>query len=472
VRRSVGGCLAASKAAIVGVVRSEVQYTSSDGLHIAFRVGGEGPLDLVVCEPSMASFDHLSDFPPWAAFIDRLASFARVITFDRRGTGLSDRPSRPEQISLEARADDLLAVLDAVESERAAVLGVAAGSWAGFLFAASHPGRVSALILHHPRVRGLKTPEYPWGDTLEGIAEWDALVERAWGTREWAADDMAGHSPSLASDPQLLDCWAAVARRSSTIAEELENSRLEAQMDVSGLLPAIRVPTLVIHKRGDPAQSRYIADRIPGSELVCLGDRDMAPFAGDVDVVPETIRRFLMRLDTDIEPDRVLATILFTDIVRSTEHTRSLGDRRWRQLIDEHHAVVRGQLARFRGREIDTAGDGFLASFDGPARALRCACRIRDSVRDLGVEIRAGLHTGECEQAEGKLVGVAVHTASRVAGQAGASEVLVSSTVRELVAGAPFVFIDRGLHQLKGVEEWRLYSANESGTTILESPDR
>lgn len=448
-----------------------MQYTSSDGLHIAYRVWSQGPLDLVLCEPSMASFDHLGDFPPWAGFVNRLARFARVIVFDRRGTGLSDRPSRPEQVSLEARADDLLAVLDAAASERAVVLGIAAGSWAAALFAASHPARASALILHNPRIKGMQTPDYPWAGTLEEIAEWGAFVERAWGTRKWASADLGWHSPSLASDPEMFDRWAAVARRSSTIAEEIENKRLEAQMDVSAVLPSIRVPTLVIHKSGDPAPSRYVADRIPGCELVHLEDRDLAPFAGDVEVVPETIRSFLKRLDTDVDPDRVLATILFTDIVRSTEHARSLGDKRWHELIDDHHAVVRGQLARFRGREIDTAGDGFLAAFDGPARALRCACRIRDSVRDLGVEIRAGLHTGECEQADGKLFGVAIHTASRVAGQAGPSEVLVSSTVKELVAGAPFLFVDCGIHQLKGVDECRLYSANESGTAILGSPD-
>jgi class 3 adenylate cyclase len=232
-------------------------------------------------------------------------------------------------------------------------------------------------------------------------------------------------------------------------------------MDVRSVLPSIRVPTLVIHKAGDPAESRFVADQIPGAEFIQLEDTDMAPFAGDVEAVPQAVERFLERLDTDIQPDRALATILFTDIVSSTEHARALGDRRWRQLIEDHHAVVRGQLARFRGREIDTAGDGFLAAFDGPARALRCACRIRDAVRDLGVEVRAGLHTGECEQAHGKLLGVAVHTAARVAAEAGASEVFVTRTVKELVAGSPFAFADRGVRQLKGVDDWHLYAARE-----------
>jgi class 3 adenylate cyclase len=442
-------------------VPDAVRYTLSEGLHVAFRVDGHGPPDLVLCEPSSASFDHLRDFPPWAEFVERLATFGRVITFDRRGTGLSDRPSRPEQVSLEARADDLLAVLDAVESKSAAVLGIAAGSWAGALFAASHPERVSALILHHPHARGIWAPDYPWASRLQELAESEEFTKRCWGTREWAKDDLAWTAPSLAADPQMLDRWAAVARRSATIAEELEHLRLGAQMDVRAVLPSIRVPTLVIHKRGDPAQSHYIADQIPGAELIQLDDKDMAPFAGDLEAVPDAIRKFLERLDADIERDRVLATVLFTDIVSSTERARALGDQRWRQLIDDHHAVVRGQLARFRGREIDTAGDGFVAAFDGPARALRCACRIRDAVGDLGIEIRAGLHTGECEQTDGKLVGIAVHTAARVAREADASEVLVTSTVKELVAGSPFTFTDRGVRQLKGVDDWHLYAARE-----------
>ena len=443
------------------MVPVEVRYTLSEGLHIAFRVDGRGPPDLVLCEPSSASFDHLRDFPPWADFVERLARFARVVTFDRRGTGLSDRPFRPEQVSLEARADDLLAVLDAVESKSAAVLGIAAGSWAAALFAASHPERVSALILHHPRARGIWASDYPWASKLEQLAEWEELTKGAWGTREWAQRDLAWTAPSLAADPQMLDRWAAVARRSATIAEQVENLRLGAQMDVRAVLPSIRVPTLVIHKKGGPAESRYVADRIPGAELVHLEERDMAPFAGDADAVPDAIHEFLERLDTDIEPDRVLATVLFTDIVSSTDRARVLGDRRWSELIGDHHSLVRGQLARFRGKEIDTAGDGFVAGFDGPARALRCACRIRDTVRDLGIEVRAGLHTGECQQADGKLVGVAVHTAARVAGEAGASEVLVTSTVKELVAGSPFAFTDRGVHQLKGVDDWHLYAARE-----------
>jgi class 3 adenylate cyclase len=442
-------------------VPAEVSYTLSEGLHIAFRADGQGPPDLVLCEPSGASFDHLADFPPWAQWVERLRGFARVITFDRRGTGLSDRPTRPEQVSLEARADDLIAVLDAVDSKSTAVLALAAGSWAGALFAASHPERLSALILHHPRARGVWAPDYPWAPTLRQWAEWEESTKRAWGTREWIKDDLEWIAPSLAADPQMLDCWAAVGRRSLTIAEDLEDLRQGAQMDVRSVLPSIRVPTLVIHKAGDPAESRFVADQIPGAEFIQLEDTDMAPFAGDVEAVPQAVERFLERLDTDIQPDRALATILFTDIVSSTEHARALGDRRWRQLIEDHHAVVRGQLARFRGREIDTAGDGFLAAFDGPARALRCACRIRDAVRDLGVEVRAGLHTGECEQAHGKLLGVAVHTAARVAAEAGASEVFVTRTVKELVAGSPFAFADRGVRQLKGVDDWHLYAARE-----------
>jgi class 3 adenylate cyclase len=259
----------------------------------------------------------------------------------------------------------------------------------------------------------------------------------------------------------MLDRWTAVARRSATFGEELERIRRDSHFDVRSLLPAIRVPTLVIHRAGDPGPSRYVANRISGAELLELNGKELAPFAGDPDEVPRAIETFLERLETDVEPDRILATVLFVDIVSSTEHARGLGDRRWRQLIANHQALIRGQLARFRGREIDTAGDGFLASFDGPARALRCACRIRDATQQLGVEVRAGLHTGECELADGKLVGVAVHTAARVAGEADPNEVLVSSTVKELVAGSSFEFTDRGVHNLRGVDDWHLYAVHE-----------
>jgi class 3 adenylate cyclase len=438
----------------------EISYALSDGLHIAYSVEGQGPPDLVMCEPTHASFEHLGDFPPWARFVERLAGFGRVIKFDRRGTGLSDRPSRQGAMGLEARVDDLRAVLDAVGSDRSAVMGIAAGSWAGALFAASHPERTSALILYWPRVCNMWSVDHPWGWTFEGLAEHEQLVRRSWGQREWAAWDLGGSAPSLAAS-DMLDRWAAMARRSSTPGEELQRVRLEAEIDIRAVLPAIRVPTLVMTREDEPEESRYVASRIPGAELVELEGADMAPWAGDTDAVCDTIRRFLGQLDTDIEPDRVLVTALFTDIVASTEHATMLGDRAWREVIDGHDAIIRGQLARFRGREVDTAGDGFLAVFDGPARALRCACRIVETVRSLGIEVRAGLHTGECEQVGDRLIGVAIHTAARVAAQAGPSEVLVSSTVKELVAGSPFQFTDRGVRSLKGVGNWHLYGANE-----------
>ena len=440
---------------------ADVHYALSDGLHIAYRADGHGPADLVVCEPGLASFDHLGEIPAWESFVDRLARFSRVIQFDRRGTGLSDRPATAETAPLEARVDDLGAVLDALGTGRAAVFGIAAGTWAAALYAASHPDRVSALILHRPLVCGLRAADYPWGTSLEEQASYEALVRSTWGTREYGRWDLERIAPSLAGDIEMQSRWGAMSRRSATIAEELHLSRLETEMDVRSVLPAIRVPTLVLSRGRNPDEARYVAARIPGAELVELDGRDMAPFAGDQDAVPSAIRRFLQRLDADVEPERVLATALFTDIVGSTERLQAVGDREWRRLVEGHHAIVRGQLARFRGHEIDTAGDGFLASFDGPARALRCACRIRDAVGDLGLEVRAGLHTGEFEQADGKLVGVALNTAARIAGEAEPSEILVSSTVRELVAGGQFELADRGDRALKGLGDWHLYAAHE-----------
>jgi class 3 adenylate cyclase len=439
----------------------DVEWVVCDGAQVAYGVDGRGPVELVLCEPGMASFDALGDVPAMAAFVERLAAFARVVQFDRRGVGLSDAPRGAETVPLEARVDDLAAVLDAVRSSRAVVVGIFNGAWAAALFAASHPDRVAALILHNPVACGLRSAEYPWGGTLDGWAAHEQLVRASWGTRAYARWDLDRIAPSLAHDPDIQARWAAMVRRSATPATEIELTRLEAQLDIRSVLPVIRVPTLIIRRGGEAAEARYIADRIPGSDLVELPGVDIAPFAGDPSAVPDAIRGFLERLQADTEPDRILASILVTDIIASTDHATRLGDRGWRQLLQDHHALVRGQLARFRGTELDTAGDGFLASFDSPARALRCACRIRDAVPTLGVQIRAGVHTGECERLDGKLAGIGVHTAARIAQHAHPSEVLVSNAVTELVAGSTFRFTARGTHHLKGIGDRALYAAHD-----------
>jgi class 3 adenylate cyclase len=442
----------------------ETRYTRSGDVSIAYQVTGEGPFDLVHVPPFTSHVELAWRIPDTAAYISRLSSFSRTIRFDKRGTGMSDRVSGTP--TLETRMDDVRAVMDAVGSERAALLGFSEGGPMSILFAATYPDRVWALILFGSYPRVLWAPDYPWGIPEDQYA-WGEEESRSWGTPEQSkqlADELA---PSASEEGR--QALATLIRQSVSPGAAAALSRMNAQIDVRPVLSAIRVPTLVINRTGDAPRivggSRYLAERIPGARHVEVPGVDHSISAGDSESVLEQIERFLLevweeRASQAAEPDRVLATVLFTDIVGSTARAAELGDARWRELLGEHHALIRRQLTRFRGTELDTAGDGFFASFDGPARAIRCACAITDAVKELGIEVRAGLHTGECEVVENKVGGIAVHIGARVAKEAQPSEVLVSSTVRDLVAGSGLEFAERGPAELKGVPgEWRLFAA-------------
>jgi class 3 adenylate cyclase/alpha-beta hydrolase superfamily lysophospholipase len=441
----------------------ETRYAKSGDLHIAYQVVGEGPLDLVLVHGWVSHIEHAWDYPPFAHCLMRLASFARLIHFDKRGTGLSDRVA--ELPSLEQRMDDLRAVMDAAGSEQAVLFGYSEGGPMAALFAATYPGRTAALIMYASYARRVRAPDYPWGPTPEErLAELDS-IEQWWGR---PGGQVATRAPSHADDPRYREWFATYLRRSASPGAALALARMNLEIDVRPVLPAIRVPTLILHRVGERelpvAGARYLATWIPGARYVELPGDDHSLWAGDSDAIIDEVEEFVTGVRPAPEPDRVLATVLFTDIVGSTQRAAALGDRRWRELLDAHHAAVRRELARFRGREVKTTGDGFLAAFDGPARAVRCAAAIRDAVRQLGIEIRAGLHTGEVELLGDDVGGIAVHIGARVAAEAGPGEVLVSSTVKDLVAGSGLEFDDRGARALKGVPgEWRLFAVVPNG---------
>jgi pimeloyl-ACP methyl ester carboxylesterase len=435
----------------------ETRYATSDGVRIAYQVLGEGPVDLVVVPGWVSNIDMFWDDPGVDEFFRRLASFSRLILFDKRGTGLSDRVAQLP--SLEVRMDDVRAVLDAVGSERAALLGYSEGGPMCGLFAATYPERTSALIMIGSYARMTEAPDYPIGRPSEVMNEFVAEIERDWGK----PIGLARRAPSRIDDEPFRQWWARFLRASASPTAAANLVRMNGQIDIRPVLSSIRVPTLVLHAVGDRTitveNGRYLARGIAGSKLVELPSADHLPFAADAEPILEEIEEFLTGVRRHAETERVLATVLFTDIVGATQKAGELGDRRWRQVLEGHHQLVRRELARFRGREIDTAGDGFFAAFDGPARAVRCACAVSSAVKSLGLEVRAGAHTGECEVMGEKFGGIAVHIGARVAAEAGPGEVLVSSTVKDLVAGSGLAFEDRGQHALKGVPgDWHLYA--------------
>ncbi|HET7856418.1 MAG TPA: adenylate/guanylate cyclase domain-containing protein [Gaiellaceae bacterium] len=438
-------------------VLPEIRYAKSGEVNIAYRVLGDGPLDLVLVHGFISHLELDWEEPRMARFLERLASFSRLILFDKRGTGLSDRPGGLPD--LETRMDDVRAVMDAVGSEQAALFGYSEGGPMSCLFAATHPERTSALVLYGTYAKRRDPDEdYPWAATWEERQAYAAEMERDWGTEA----DLGTMIPN--ADAATRRWWAARTRASASPGAARDLILMNSQIDIRPVLPAISAPTLVLHRHGDrdsrPEEGRYIAERIPGARFVELAGDVHHPMV-DSDQILDEVEEFLTGRRPAAEPDRVLATVLFTDIVGSTERAASLGDRRWRELIDRHDALVRHELQRFQGREVDSTGDGFLATFDGPARAIRCADSLRRAVRELGLEIRAGLHTGECEVFGDAIRGIAVHTGARVAALAGAGEVLVSNTVKDLVAGSGIEFADRGTHELKGVPgEWRLYAVS------------
>ena len=438
----------------------ETRYAKSGDTYIAYQVMGEGPFDLVFVPGFISHLDMQLEHPLTASFFARLASFCRLIRFDKRGTGLSDRLS--EIPTIEERMDDVRAVMDAAGSTRAALLGFSEGGPMCIVFAATYPQRTSALILYGSFARDAWAPDYPWGKTDEQLAAILSSREENWGQGKSVDRFM----PSLAGDEELRKFDGRLERASASPAAARTLLLIIHGTDVRHVLPTIGVPTLVLHRTGDipvnVENGRYLARHIKGAKFMEFPGIDHSPWAGDANSILGEIEAFLTGGRREIEPDldRVLASVLFTDIVGATTRVVELGDRAWKDLLTQHHLIVREQLGRHRGREINTMGDGFLAAFDGPARAVRCGQTIADAVKKLGIHIRAGVHTGECEVMGENLGGVAVHIGARIAALAAADEVLVSTTVRDLVAGSGLRFEGRGAHTLKGVPgEWHLLAA-------------
>ena len=436
--------------------RGEIRYVKSGDLSIAYTVFGDGP-DLLVAPGFISHLDLIWDERSVAHFFSRLGSFRRVVTFDKRGTGLSDPASHAP--TLEECVDDMRAVMDAAGSDRADVFGISEGGAMAMLMAASHPGNVEALVLYGSFARLLASPDYPLGVAEEQLAKLAEVSAKGWGE----GIGLGAWAPSRQNDDELRQWWARLQRVAASPGMVHNIFSLYPALDIREVLPAIQAPTLVVHRRGDRminlAMGRYLADHIPGAKLVELDGSDHLFFTGDADAIVDEIQEFLTGVRPQPPVERVLATVLFTDIVGSTERAAELGDEAWLELLRSHDALVRRQLERFQGREVNTMGDGFIATFDGPARAIRCATAIRDAVRAVGLEVRAGLHTGEVELSDGDVAGIAVHLAARVAAAAGAGEVLVSRTVVDLVAGSGLTFAARGRHALKGVPgEWELFA--------------
>jgi class 3 adenylate cyclase len=441
-------------------VPPKTRYARSGDVNIAYQVLGEGPFDLVYVPGWVTNLEYGWDSPLVERYYNRLASFSRLILFDKRGTGLSDRVPVSELPTLEQRMDDVRAVMDAVGSERAVVMGHSEGGNMCVLFAATYPERTIALVTFGIYVKRIPSPDYPWAPTPAERQAWLERIERDWG----GVVDLEILAPSFVDDPEFCHWWSTYLRVSASPSAAVALGQMNTQIDVTTILPSVRVPTLVMHRIGDRdirvEEARYIAQHIPGARLVELPGDDHLPWTPDMDLALDEVERFLTGSIRRPEPDRVLATVLFTDIVDSTARAAGLGDRRWRQTLQTYQGVVRRELDRFRGREIKTIGDGFLATFDGPARSIRCAFAIRDAARRAGLEVRAGLHTGECEVMPDDIGGIAVHIASRVVTEADPGEVLVSRTVKDLVAGSGIEFEDRGSRSLKGLNaEWQLFAA-------------
>jgi pimeloyl-ACP methyl ester carboxylesterase/DNA-binding winged helix-turn-helix (wHTH) protein len=437
----------------------ETMYARSGDVNIAYQVIGDAPLDLVFVMGWVSHLEYFWREPTFASFLLRLASFARLILFDKRGTGLSDRVPINELPTLEQRMDDVRAVMDAVGSERAALCGVSEGGPMCSLFAATYPEKTLALVMIGTYAKRIRDAEYPWAPTTEQRQHFFEEMRQEWGGPVGVEE----RAPSVAADPQFREWWATYLRMGASPGAALALTQMNAEIDVRQVLPSIRVPTLVIHRSEDQClkveEGRYVAERIPGAKYVELPGRDHLPFVGDQDAILDEVEEFLTGVRHTIEPDRVLATVLFTQIVGSKEHAERLGNSRWEELRERLRTHVRKEIEWFRGREIDMVGDRPLAIFDGPARAIRCACAISEYASRLGLNMRMGLHTGECDMEDGKVRGIAAEIGAQVAGMAAPDEVLVSSTVKDLVAGSGIKFEDRGIHALTGAPgDWRLFA--------------
>jgi class 3 adenylate cyclase len=438
-------------------VTPETRYAKSGTVNIAYQVTGQAGPDLVFAPGWVSHIEYAWEEPSFAPFLRRLASFSRLILLDRRGTGLSDPVDHLP--TLEERMDDLRAVMDAAGSERAFLFGISESGPMSVLFAATYPERTKGLVLCNTFARNLSSPDRSGTLTVEMVKWLLGAIEEQWGTGLTARL----FAPSRAKDQAFVQSWARFERRAVSKGSMGKIVAMAADTDVRDVLPLIRVPTLVLHRVGDAAVTvsagRYLAANIPGAEFVEVPGNDHFPWIGDTASILDEVEHFVTGVQPSAGPDRILATVLFVDIVDSTRHLTQRGDREWRELLERFYAILRREIERARGKEIGTTGDGILATFDGPARAIRCASAIRDAVTSLAIEVRAGLHTGECEVLANNVSGIAVHIGARVCALARPNEVLVSSTVKDLVAGSGIRFTERGEHELKGVPEpWRLYA--------------
>jgi pimeloyl-ACP methyl ester carboxylesterase/DNA-binding winged helix-turn-helix (wHTH) protein len=440
----------------------ETMYARSGDVNIAYQVIGDAPLDLVFVMGWVSHLEYFWREPNFARFLMRLASFSRLILFDKRGTGLSDRVPIHQLPTLEQRMDDVRAVMDAVGSERAALCGVSEGGPMCSLFAATYPEKTLALVMIGSYAKRIRDDEYPWGPTIEQREHFFDVMREQWGGPV-GIDERA---PSLANDAKFRDWWATYLRMGASPGAAVALTQMNAEIDVRNVLASIRVPSLVIHRSDDQClkveEGRFVADRIPGAKFVELPGNDHLPFVGDQDAILDSVEEFLTGVRHRFEPDTVLATVLFTRIAAAEEHAAKLGQERWDDLLRRLHSHFRKEIEWFRGREIDMVGNRPLAIFDGPARAIRCASTITEYASRLGIEMRSGLHTGECEIDDGMVAGVAAEVGACVAKEANPGEVLVSRTVKDLVAGSGIEFEDRGMHTLPGCGEWRLFAVQRA----------
>lgn len=441
-----------------------------DGVYIAYQVLGDGPTDIVFTPGFISNVDTAWEQGGWGELFRKLAEIGRLIIFDRRGTGLSDRPDQVESLALELGMNDLRAVMDAIGSIRPVLFGFEDGAMLAAMFAAANPDRACAIILLSAWAKGRRSPDYPWAWSDAELQAWEQRVKEDWGTERFARWLLASEAPEHERDERFVEGFTRYMRSCASPGVVLAIFKMHEQIDARPILPTISVPTLILKRTRDVERSddeaRYITSMIPGAKLFELAGKEQVPFLGDIDAIVRSVERFIAGVrNEETEFDRFLASVLFTDVVSSTARTAELGDRSWKALIERHHAIVRAMLTRYRGTEIDTAGDGFFSTFDGPARAVKCAQQIIDSLEPTGLQIRAGVHTGEVQTVDGKVGGLGVVIGARVGALAAPSEILVSQTVKDLVAGSGLRFADAGEHDLKGVpDRWRLYRVVSEGS--------
>jgi DNA-binding winged helix-turn-helix (wHTH) protein/pimeloyl-ACP methyl ester carboxylesterase/class 3 adenylate cyclase len=453
--------------AVANIKPPDTRYAQSGDVNIAYQVVGDGPLDLVFVMGWVSHLEYFWAEPSFARFLTRLASFSRLILFDKRGTGLSDRVPINQLPTLEQRMDDVRVVMEAVGSKRAALCGVSEGGPMCSLFAATYPEKTSALVMIGTYAKRVCHPDYPWAPTMKEREEFYEVMRREWGTPVGLEE----RAPSVADDPQFREWWATYLRMGASPGAALALTKMNADIDVRHVLPSIRVPTLVIHREHDQClkveEGRYVASRIPGAKYRELPGVDHLPFVGDQNAILDEIEEFLTGVRHAADYDRVLATVVFSRLMDADRQVSRLGEQRWGDLLERYTTHTRRELELFRGREVEMADGNFLATFDGPARAIRAACAISDAAARLGIRVKAGLHTGECDMVESKVGGIAVQIGAHVVEQAAPGEVLVSHTVKDLVAGAGIGFEERGTHVLENVPgEWRLFAVERASSYV------